>query len=499
MTSNKDCVVSIDLGTSSVRACLVNPSLDVIFEAKETLELFTDFGGKAEQNPNEVIASALSVIKQASTHANERQLSILALSFSNTVSSLVQLDNDYQPLGNFLTYADIRPSREVEHLRHHYQSDFFKNSAVPLHASYWLPKILWCKANGLITRSTRYFCTIKDVIIHLLTGQFVTDYSNAVATGITDVSTSDWNPKYLDLIDLSKSRLPEILPTTMQLKLKNAIAKHLGLSQDVVVVLGATDGVLSSLGAGAVNPGQVTTMIGSSGACRVASDAPLLMEENRTWSYPLADGIWIRGGAMNSGGMVIDWMARTFFPEENAPNEKKFTELLKEIGGIPAGSDGLIFLPYLFGERAPIWDEKARGVYFGIHASHQRGHFARASIEGIIYALFSIFEIIRPDKSQNIEVRATGGYAQSMGLVQIQADIFGLPINIPVNHEGSIIGAAVLAYKSINVFNSINDVNKKIQILSCVAPNDENVSLYQTGYEKFRTLYQTLKPLYQSF
>lgn len=499
MTSNKDCVVSVDLGTGSVRACLVNPSLGVIFQAKETLELITDFGGKAEQDPNQVIASALSVIKQASTHANEKKLSILALSFSNTVSSLVQLDNDYQPLGKFLTYADIRPSQEVEHLRNHYQPDFFKNSAVPLHASYWLPKIMWLKANGLISSSTKFYSTIKDVIIRQITGHFVTDYSNAVATGITDASIAAWDTRYLDILELSSSNLPEIIPTTAQLNIKKEVAEGLGLPQHTVVVLGATDGVLSSLGAGAVNPGQVTTMIGSSGACRVASDAPLLDEVNRAWSYPLADGIWIRGGAMNNGGMVIDWMAKTFFPEENAPNEKKFTELLKEICGISACSDGLIFLPYLFGERAPIWDEKARGVYFGIHAGHQRGHFARASIEGIIYALFSIFEIIRPDKSLNIEVRATGGYAQSMELVQIQADIFGLPINIPVNHEGSIIGAAALAYKSINVFNSIDDVNNKIQILNCVAPKGENICVYQTGYEKFRTLYQTLKPLYQSF
>ena len=490
-------MISVDLGTSSVRACLVIPSLDVIFQAQVLLELVTDFDGKAEQSPDQVIASALTVIKQASAYASDHQLSIQAISFSNTVSSLVQLDSDFNPIGNFLTYADIRSFQEVNYLREHYQPAFFRATAVPLHASYWLPKILWLRKNDLVFPSTKYFCTIKDVLIHQLTGHFFTDYSNAVATGISDVLISNWDSKLLDLAGLDKSNLPEIHPTTGQLNIKNEIAVDLGLPHHTVVVLGATDGVLSSLGVGAVSPGQVTTMIGSSGACRVASDAPLINEENRTWSYPLANGIWIRGGAMNNGGMVIDWMIKTFFPDDNVANEEKFTELLKEVSGISAGSDGLTFLPYLFGERAPIWDEKARGVYFGIHASHQRGHFARAAIEGIIYALFSIFEIIRPDIFKSIEVRATGGYVQSKEFIQIQADIFGLPINIPANHEGSIIGAATLAFTSVHKFTSINDVNEKIQIVSQVKPNTENGGIYHTGYEKFKTLYQALKPLYQ--
>jgi gluconokinase len=491
---NKDCVISVDLGTSSVRACLVNSDLTILFNAQEPLDLTTDFKGKAEQDPDRVLDASLRTISQAADYARKQDFTIAALSFSNAVSSLVQLSADYRPMGNFLTYADIRSFNEVEILREQYQLDFFMNSAVPLHASYWLPKILWLKNKGLVHNSTRFFCTIKDLLVYQLTGRFITDQSNAVATGICDAETIDWRPAYLQIMDLNSTNFPKIFPTTEKLDIKPELKSRLGLPENTMLVLGATDGVLSSLGAGAVNPGQVTTMIGSSGACRIAANSPLLTDENLTWSYPLADGIWIRGGAMNSGGLVAEWLIDNFYSDLETDQPGKFQRVFEEICAVSAASDGLIFLPYIFGERAPIWDEKARGVFFGIHKQHGRPHFARAVFEGIIYSLFSIFEIIQTSELDKIEIRATGGYTRSDEFLQLQADIFAHQICVPNNHEGSSMGAAVLAFFSLGIFKNLRAASDLIGIKNVIKPKENNCIPYQEAYRKFKNLYSVLKP-----
>jgi len=488
-------VISIDLGTSSVRACLVTSDLSILFYAQQSVDLLTEIDGKAEQIPTQVLDASFQVIKEITEYAKEQNHPILAISFSNAVSSLLQLNTDYQPVGNFLTYADTRSFKEAENLRKQYPSDFFKNSAVPLHASYWLPKILWLKKNNLLKSSCKYFCTIKDLLVFRLTGQFVTDQSNAIATGICNAKTLDWHPDFLEIMGLDPDRFPKISPTIKTLDLLPEIKSFLGLPANVLLVLGATDGVLSSLGAGAVSPGQVTTMIGSSGACRIAANKPLLNKENVTWSYPLADGIWIRGGAMNSGGLVAEWLFDSFYPDLEMSDQKtKFQKVFYEIKNIPATSEGLVFLPYIFGERAPIWDEKARGVFFDIHERHHRSHFARAVFEGIIYSLFSIFEVIQTDNLDEIEIRATGGYTRSDEFLQIQADIFNHEIKVPDDHEGSSIGAAALAFFSLGKFKNLRAASDLVGIKKVIKPNENNRIPYQESYLKFKSLYYALKP-----
>lgn len=498
MATKKNYVISVDLGTSSVRACLVNSNLSILFQAQEFLDFITDIQGKAEQVPDQVLDVSMRTISQAADYAREHDCAIQAICFSNAVSSLVQLNADFIPLGDFLTYADLRSYKEVENLRDRYQPDFFKKSAVPLHASYWLPKILWLKNNGLRDNSTQYFCTIKDLLVHRLTGRFVTDQSNAVATGICDAKTIEWYPAFLEILGLNSVNFPKIYPTTEKFEILSEIKATLGLPEGTELILGATDGVLSSLGAGAVNPGQVTTMIGSSGACRIASDSPLMKEDNLTWSYPLADGIWIRGGAMNSGGLVSNWFLENFYKELDADLPAKIQKGLEEIQSIPAGSDGLIFLPYIFGERAPIWDEKARGVFFGIHAKHGRSHFARAVFEGIIFSLFSIFEIIQTGNSNDVEIRATGGYTRSEEFLQIQADVFGKQICVPEDHEGSAIGVAVLAFFALGTFDSLQTAAELIGIKKIIEPNQGNRTPYQNAYQRFKGLYTALKPEFRN-
>ncbi len=495
MVESKKNVISVDIGTSSVRACLVNADLHILHQSQTALGLETDHTGKAIQNAKEIIQKAVGCIREIQQLASEMHATIEAISFSNAVSSLVPLNRNFEPNGPVFTYADTRSHRQAEILREDKETGRFQFTACPMHASYWLPKLLWLKQEAPELFKSDYFCTIKDLLIYRLSGQFVTDFSNAVATGLCDVRKKNWDEKLLKIAGVSHQQLPAIQPTTFVLEMHG---KETGLTP-IPIVLGATDGVLSSLGAGAVRPGQVTTMIGSSGACRIACNRPLVDKAyNVIWSYPLDETLWIRGGAMNNGGLAMRWAAEIFHEHRAGDEESALDMLLAEALPIDPGAEGLVFLPYLFGERAPIWNEHARGVYFGIGSYHKKGHFSRATLEGILYALYSIYEIISNDQQGEIEIRASGGYVRSDLMLQIQADMFGQPVHVPNNLEGSSIGAAALAFKAVGVIKKLTDVTDRIGVKKAFYPDGENHRIYIDLFARFTRLYEILKPLMEA-
>lgn len=491
-------VISVDIGTSSVRACLFSIDLKNIYSKQIPVSLETDITGKAEQDYNEVKSAVFESISDVSRWATSNQFFPKAICFSNAIASLVCVNSNFEPIRPVLTYADLRAREEAEFLKKNIPGNTLRDTGCPMHASFWLPKFKWLEKEGFQFSKGNSFCTIKDLIVLELTGQFVTDTSNAVATGMCNIRTGAWDEQMLKTGGISAEQLPRIMQTTDILSLeKNERTAAMQLPADLKIVLGATDGVLSSLGAGAYKPGQVTTMIGSSGACRIAADSPLIQEKDPiTWSFPLDEHIWIRGGAMNNGGLVTQWLVDTFFMGKQAAGNDAFDEMLTLAGNTEACSDGLIFLPYIFGERAPIWDEKARGVYFGIHGSHQRGHFARATLEGILFAMYSIYEVITSDHSSVLEVRATGGYLRSELMVQIQADIFGIPVCVPSNFEGSSIGAAILAFKAMGCIDSYDEISEFLKVQKMYKPDEKKTLLYRDQFEKFKKIYEHVKDVY---
>ncbi len=491
-------IISVDLGTSSVRACLVDSSLKILKQIDQPVSLISDAPGKAVQDAQTIIQTAYNCTREIFAWSQANRTIPDAISFSNASGSLVCLDSGFNPISPALTYADLRASQESQWLIDKYGHAYFKRTATPVHASYWLPKFLWLQNSDYDFSQCQYFCTIKDLMVYQLTGQFVTDKSNAVATGMCDVTTGNWDERHLTISGVGAEQLPEIRPTTAILEPIHA-NKLLSIKPppDLKIVLGAMDGVLSSLGAGAFKPGQVTTMIGSSGACRVAATSPLIDQEIlKTWSYPLDDQIWIRGGAMNNGGLVTKWLVRNFSASKNT-SEKAYQELFEQAERIEPSANGLIFLPYLFGERAPIYDENARGVYFGLLSNHHQAHFGRAGLEGILFALYSIYEIINPHPDDDVEVIATGGYIRSDLMLQIQADIFGLPINISKNLEGSVIGAASLALKSCGVIKSYDELSEFMASRRQILPDKTRHKKYQATYRQFKELYKHLQPMFQ--
>jgi len=490
-------IISVDMGTSSVRACLVDPNLQIKHQASRNIQLNTNAGGKAEQDVEHVLAQTLVCIQETLDWAEAQSQPIAAISFSSASASLVCLDEEYNPICPALTYADLRGSSESQWLIETYGRDAFAHTAAPVHASYWLPKLLWLKHQGLENFSKLYYCTIKDLLIYRLTGKFVMDASNAGAVGMMDARELAWDQTSLEIAGIKPSQLPVIQPTTTLLDLQSNLASlTLNHKQAPKIVLGAMDGVLASLGVGAYQFDQVTTSLGSSGACRIAAHGPLIDQaDQRIWSYPLTQDLWICGGATNNGGLVTQWLAKNF-SNKGGSAESAYYEMLAAASQISPGANGLLFLPYLFGERAPIYNEKARGVFFGLHSGHHRGHFARAGLEGILYGLYSIYEILEGYTENLQEIRATGGYLQSQMMLQMQADIFGKTILVPSEFEGSVIGAAALAQKALGQINSFQALEDDFKIKARYNPDETKHESYRENYSRFKKLYERLAPIF---
>lgn len=490
-------ILSVDIGTSSVRACLVSPDLKIQHQASHGIQLEVDASGKAELDVEQVLKKTLTSIQETLDWAFAGSHPVDAISFSSASASLVCLDLDFNPIRPALTYADLRASKESDWIIDTYGSKAFTQTAAPVHASYWLPKFVWLRNQGLRLDQNLRFCTLKDLLIYRLTGQFTIDASNAAAVGMMNVKKMAWDELSLEVAGIQAPQLPKIQPTTTLLELTDK-DKALSLSNGLTprIVLGAMDGILASLGVGAYRQGQVTTSLGSSGACRIAADAPLIEQSDpRLWSYPLTQSIWIHGGAMNNGGLVTSWLSENF-SRSRKTSEEAYREMFEAASKISPAADGLLFLPYLFGERTPIYNEKARGVYFGLHSGHQREHFARAGLEGILYALYSIFEILQASQGKVQEIRATGGYVQSELMLQMQADIFGQPIHVPSEQEGSVIGAAALALFALGRIANFDALEEYFKIKERYTPNKASHGIYRQNYPRFRALYDRLKPIF---
>lgn len=490
----RNAILAVDLGTSSARSLLVDPDLNIFASYSLPLTLEESFSGFAEQDPDVVLSAALEVIRQAANFATQEGILVLGICFSNAVSSLLALDSGDDPLGHALIWADSRSHQQVAALSHHAQ-EIYTRTGCPLHTSYWLPKLVWLHENQPDKfRQARRWLTIKDYVVWRLTCKFLTDFSNAAATGMLNLTTLDWDSLVMHLAKVDLDKLPQVRPTTFGLPLHPEVATKLGLPLQTPLILGAGDGALSSLGSGAVAPGQVTTMIGSSGACRTVASQPVLSDPlARTWSYPLFNNLWIIGGAENSGGLVVEWFQSIF---QNDLRGERYAETIKLAAQVPPGCDGLIFLPYILGERAPIWDAQARGAFIGLDSKHTRAHLTRAVIEGTVYALFSIFQVLNENTTLSTEIRASGGYVRSDLWLQIQADMFGQPISVMENYEGSALGAAILGLYTLGKFANLQNFAKQLKIGKVISPLPGHAAAYRKITPLYALAYQQLKAVF---
>ncbi len=442
--------------------------------------------GYAEQHPNQILEAVKTCIKQTLKGAHGEKL--LGLSFSAAMHSLMAIDKNGVPISPLIIWSDLRSTEFANDLFHRRVAfKIYAATGTAIHPMSPLCKLMWWKANrpDLIKNAFR-FLSIKDYVLHHFTGQCVTDYSIASASGLFNIHSLQWNSDSLHEAGITVDQLPEAIPTTHVITgIKEDISRELSLPLDVKIVPGASDGCLANLGTNATNAGELSLTIGTSGAVRMIVNELKTDQEQRIFNYILSKNRFVVGGATNNGAVLLQWFEKNL--GESEKGNAIYTDL--ELACQQKPND-LIFLPYLLGERAPIYDPLARGVFFGVSLQHQRLDLLRGVVEGICFSLLSIADSLKDVVGEYKIVVASGGFIRSPGWVQLLADVFGKEVKIVAQEDASAIGAARLGFEALGLSETFFE---KEDAEVVYRPDMKLHDLYQKKFQIFLSLYRNLK------
>jgi gluconokinase len=488
-------VIGVDIGTTSTKSVAYDGRGRAGASSSVGYPLHEPAAGYAEQDPQQILDAVITTVAEV-VAATDRP--VAGLSFSSAMHSLIGLDPLGTPLTPSVTWADSRASAQAERLRASPRGlALHRRTGTPVHPMSPLTKLIWFREQEpKLFEQVGHWVGIKDYVLRHLCDALVTDHSLASGTGLMDIHRLVWDPEALHLAGISAEQLPELLGTTSLLPpLTAAVAERTGLPADTRVVVGAGDGPLANLGLGAVKPGVAACSIGTSGAIRVMVEHPGVDPLGGVFCYALTADHWAVGGAINNGGVVLQWAGEALAPD--LPGEPQ-EALLELAATVPVGSGGLIMLPYLLSERAPHWSSLPRGAYVGLTREHRRAHLVRAALEGVCQQLALVLASIRSADNEIREVRATGGFARSPLWRQMLADVLGTEIKFTTAHEGSSFGAALLGMQALGMVASIDVAADLVQIESTVRPQPAAAATYASLLPVFAELYGALTPTFTS-
>lgn len=477
-------MLGIDIGTTNVKAALYSYAGTEVLVASTSYPLQTDEEGAAIQDATEIKEGVFQVIQEVTAECHKRNWEITFISFSAAMHSLLEVDKEGQAITPLLTWGDRRAESYVQQVKEESRRDIYQRTGTPIHPMSPFVKLLWLQAeHPEVIENAHRLVGIKSYILYQFLNEYYTDYSIANATGLFNMENLAWDPEILEFVELSETKLPQIVPTTRWFTASNKeLLTELGLSSNVKLVMGASDGCLSNLGANALKPGSIALTIGTSGAIRSVVDRPLTDVKERTFCYALTENHWVVGGPVNNGGIVLDWARANFHVED-------YETLMQQIETIQPGANNLFFHPYLVGERAPIWQTEVRGSFYGLTLHHQNEHLLRAVLEGINFNLYAVYQAITDViGDQTKEISVTGGFTKSTTWLQMLADIFGLQINVMNVTENACFGAVLLGLLATDEIKDFSEVSEMISITQCYTPHAENHAFYQEHFKKYQKL-----------
>lgn len=467
--------IGIDIGTTATKAICFDVHGNVVRQVSYTYSMYHPEPNWSVQNPQEILDTVLNCISEI-TDGFDPQF----ISFSSAMQSIIAIDENGKPLTDAILWADNRAITIAEELKKSEKGKhFYQRTGIPIHPFSPMTKIAWFKEfEPEIFSKTYKFISIKEYVWHHLTGEFCTDTSMASGTGLLNIHTLEWDDEVLEFLNIKSQQLSAVCKVTHQCK---------GILDDFLYVMGGGDGALANLGTGAMNKNCIALTIGTSGAVRLPIDKPYLDEQMRTQCYHLMNNQYLTLGAVNNGAIILQWLREMFLK-----TDQSFEVLFEEAEKIPAGSDGLLFIPYLLGERAPIWDAAAQGSLLGMQITHTQAHLTRATLEGILFGLFQITEILLPDpeKRKQTRVMVSGGFGKSEMWLQMVADIFQMPVVTSKTIEGSTWGAVLIGMKSLGI-----EINTESKTEMVYFPNAAHKKVYEDAFAKFKKVYPVLKNL----
>jgi gluconokinase len=373
----------------------------------------------------------------------------------------------------------------------------YQETGCPAHGMYPLYKLVWLRENRPeVFRSANRYVSAKEYVGFRLTGSWQVDYSLAAGSGLLSTHTLDWSDGALALAGIRPEQLaPLAAPIDRLGRLRAEIALPMGLPVNTPVVMGSSDAVNSSLGAGAVAPDQATLMVGTSGALRVIAPRPVLDPKGRSWCYAVDSAHWLVGGAIHNGGVALSWLRDCLsqaIARDSGARPLAFEDVLSLAERASAGSGGVICLPFFAGERSPNWNLNARAAFVGMALAHEARHLARALLEGIAFRFRSLLEVLVEIGLDVRQIAASGGFTQSEFWLRVMADALGRDLNVPVWGETSALAAAFWPFLSMGGAGSISDIRNWVRFGRVQRPMAEHTAVYDRIYPLYIGLYRTL-------
>jgi gluconokinase len=360
-------------------------------------------------------------------------------------------------------------------------------------------KIAWWRENQPdVFQKVKTFVSLKAFVLCRLTGELLEDQATVSGSGLLNANTLDWDDGALSLSGISRDQVaPVVSPTYVIRGIRREISARTGLLPSTRIVVGSSDAAMSSLGSGTINSDQMTVMIGTSGAVRRLIDHPAFDSQQRTFCYYLGNRIWFAGGAINNGGLMLRWFRDNLgerAKQEAIEKGKSAYAVLSEYSAkAPPGADGLLFLPFLAGERSPHWNGNMRGVLLGLSLHHGQAHIIRALMEGVCYRILSVSKPLDELFGVPKEVRVTGGFSRSPLWLQILSNVLGRDLLVLENPEGSVLGAAAFAYHTLGMLDSFTSLLDKNPVSKTIHPEPELHQFYTHEFERYMRIYWKMR------
>jgi xylulokinase len=494
-------LLGIDLGTTGLKVALFDETGQLVDAEYCEYPILSPQPGYAEQDPEAWWAGFIAACRNLKRKCPADFDQVVGIGICGQMHTQVYLDAKDRILRPAITWMDQRSSDIVDRIN---QDDdardlVFQETRNFATTTYTAPHLVWVKEHQpQIWSKLARVLVAKDFIKFRLTGHMATDYSEASGTLLFDVEKRAWSDRLFEFFGFPHSLLPETLPSDEIIGHVTQEASDLtGIKMGTPVANGSADCSASALGAGMIKPGQVTLIIGTAGVITVCSSKPLADAQNRTlcWHYCLRDK-WVTLGVIQTAGESLHWFKDAFEEEKDEDGDDSgdiFEQYNQAIEKVPDGSGGLVFLPYLNGERTPYWDPFARGLYYGINLSTEKAHFIKAIMEGVSFALRNNIETVESLGITIDEVRAVGGGLKSPVWLDVLGKILKKPILTVSVPDTANLGNILLCGRALGMYPSLEDAVSKMVTTAKQVSYQASTEVYEKQYAIFLELYDQLK------
>ena len=490
-------LAGIDLGTSSLKVVIMNEQGHPIASCAQDYPFDSPINGYAEQDVAVWWRACCHCLRGAIDKMGKAADEVKGISFSGQMHGVVFLDRDFRSVRPAILHCDARSGDQVKWMQRTLGDQRIRNILMnPIYTGFMLPSLLWVREHEPAHyEKIRYVMLPKDYLKFKLTGEVASDYSDASATLAFDIQNMDWADEVLTCVGVSKSIFPVCYSTSQTMGyVTKAAAEASGLTEGTSVVSGGGDQVMQAIGNGATQPGQATVNIGTSGqVCFQSGKAIQNPALNTNTFCAYEQGRWIVMGATMSAGLSFKWLNSLF-------EKTDYTTLNGSIANVAPGSGGLIFLPYLMGERTPHLNPNISGLFMGLQTNTQRPQLSRAVMEGVAYSLKQCLDLCNEMGLHADTYIASGGGARSEPWLQLQADIYQAPLKVAKTQEQASVGAAIAAGVGIGVYQNIEEGCREVVQYhdKIYEPNPQNAGIYREYYELYKETYKACHSVLQS-